>query len=97
MFSNRSIRQRFLVQLIFASASLIFIFSSLSYFFIERSIYEDKHQELLNYAKNIAQNKSMFDGGQVAPELYIGINVEVINLNKNLTPDEFGFLQIHHT
>ncbi len=88
MFSKRSIRQSFLIQLIFASASLIFIFSSLSYFFIERSIYEDKHQELLNYAKNIAQNKSMFEGGVAAPELYMGISVEVIHLKSNQVHDE---------
>ena len=88
MFSIKSIRQRFLIQLMFASGSLIFIFSSFLYFFIERSIYEDKHQELLNYAKNIAQNKSMFDGGIVTPELYLGIDVEVVYLKKAEINDE---------
>ena len=44
MFSQRSIRQRFLIQLIVASASLIFIFSSLLYFYIEKSIIDEKYQ-----------------------------------------------------
>lgn len=88
MFSIKSIRQRFLIQLMFASGSLIFIFSSFLYFFIERSIYEDKHQELLHYAKNIAQNKSMFEGDSVTPELNIGIDVEVVYLKKAKIDDE---------
>ncbi|MCW8894793.1 MAG: HAMP domain-containing histidine kinase [Sulfurimonas sp.] len=81
-FSTRSIRQSFLIQLIFASASLIFIFSSLLYFYIERSIFEEKHQELLSFAKNIAQNESIYGSGIVSPEIYLGVNVEIIYLKK---------------
>jgi two-component system OmpR family sensor kinase len=81
MFSKRSIRQSFLIQLIFASASLIFIFSSILYFYIERSIFEEKHQELLNYAKNIAQNESIYGSEAPSPEMYLGLNVEIIYLD----------------
>ncbi|MCF6309134.1 MAG: HAMP domain-containing histidine kinase [Sulfurimonas sp.] len=82
MFSKRSIRQSFLIQLIFASASLIFIFSSILYFYIERSIFEEKHQELLNYAKNIAHDESLYGTDMPSPDIYLGLNVEVIQLKK---------------
>lgn len=81
-FSKRSIRQSFLIQLIFASASLIFIFSSLLYFYIERSIFEEKHQELLSFARNIAHNESLYGPEVVSPEIYLGVSVEVIHLKK---------------
>lgn len=82
MLSKRSIRQSFLIQLIFASASLIFIFSSILYFYIERSIFEEKHQELLNYAINIAHNESLYDTDILSPDIYLGLNVEIIHLKK---------------
>ncbi|PHS56425.1 MAG: two-component sensor histidine kinase [Sulfurimonas sp.] len=83
MFSRRSIRRSFLIQLIFASASLIFIFSSLLYFYIENSILEEKQKSLLDYAKNIANDESMFDADISAPEKYLGLDVEVIYLNQS--------------
>lgn len=59
MFAKRSIRKRFLIQLIFSSISLILIFSSLLYFYIENSIYEEKGTELIQYAKSIKNNESI--------------------------------------
>ena len=82
MFSKRSIRQSFLIQLIFASASLIFIFSSILYFYIENSIFEEKHQELLNYAKNVARNDSIYGSEAPTPDLYLGLTLEIMYLNK---------------
>ena len=81
-FSQRSIRQSFLIQLIFASASLIFVFSSILYFFIKTSIFEEKHQELINYAKNIAQDKSIYDSSVSSPDTYLDLSVEIIHLKK---------------
>lgn len=80
MFSKRSIRQSFLIQLIFASASLIFIFSSFLYFYIEKSILNEKYQELLYYAKNIAHNESLYGAEVPTPDIYIGVSVEIIKL-----------------
>ncbi|MCD6260129.1 MAG: HAMP domain-containing histidine kinase [Helicobacteraceae bacterium] len=82
MFSKRSIRRDFLIQLIFASASLIIIFSSFLYLYIENSIYEEKRQELLRYAKNIANNRSIahIDASQTEP--FTRLDVEVIYLKK---------------
>jgi two-component system OmpR family sensor kinase len=85
MFFKRSIRKNFLIQLIFASASLIFIFSSILYFYIENSIYEEKRQGLIQYAKNIANNKSIIYMETATPETYLGLNVEIIYLKKQHT------------
>ncbi len=82
MFSKRSIRRNFLVQLIFASILLIFTFSSFLYFYIERSIYDEKRQELIEYAKNIANNKSIMQMDDLSPDFFITLNVEVISLKK---------------
>ncbi len=82
MFSKRSIRRNFLFKLIFASISLIFVFSSFLYLYIENSIYEDKHQELLQYAKNIASNKSIFEMDVDAQDMLLGIEVSIIKIKK---------------
>ncbi|MDK9693510.1 MAG: HAMP domain-containing histidine kinase [Sulfurimonas sp.] len=82
MFSQRSIRQRFLIQLIIASASLIFIFSSFLYFYIEKSIIDEKYQELLVYAQNTASNQSVYGSEVPTPEEYLGLSIEIMYLNK---------------
>ena len=82
MFSRKSIRRNFLIQLIFASASLIFIFSSFLYLYIENSIYDEKHQELIQYAKNIATNQSLIQIDPETPDIVLGIDVEIIQVKK---------------
>ncbi|NPA59811.1 MAG: HAMP domain-containing histidine kinase [Epsilonproteobacteria bacterium] len=82
MFSKKSIRRNFLFKLIFASISLILIFSSFLYLYIENSIYEDKHQELLQYARNIANNKSIFEVDADTQDMFLGIEVEIIKIKK---------------
>jgi len=79
MFSTRSIRKVFLIQLLIASASLIIIFSSLLYFFIEKSVYEEKYKELLHYAQNITNNEEVFSN---ATDSLPGLNIEIIHLKK---------------
>ena len=84
MFSNRSIRQDFLIQLIFSSASLIIIFSSALYFFIEKSIYDDKHQELLQYAKSVtAGNAEMSIEDYNILDNVLSLDVKVIQLKSH--------------
>lgn len=82
MLSKRSIRLSFLIQLIIASSSLILVFSSILYFYIEKSILDEKHQELLIYASNIASNESIYGSEIPAPEIYLGLSVEVIYLKQ---------------
>ncbi|WP_373036079.1 sensor histidine kinase [Sulfurimonas sp.] len=82
MLTKRSIRRSFLIQLIVASASLIFIFSSFLYLYIENSIYDEKHQELIQYAKKIANNQALVQIDPDAPDTVLGIEVEIIQINK---------------
>lgn len=86
MFSKKSIRKSFLIQLIFSSASLILIFSSLLYFYIEKSIYDEKREELTIYAKNIAENKFVFQLDEAISDNFFSLNIEIINL-KNANSD----------
>lgn len=81
MFSKRSIRLSFLIQLIFASSSLILVFSYILYFYIEKSIVDEKYQELLVYAKNVASNQSIYGAEVPEPEVYLGLNIEIMYLN----------------
>lgn len=59
---QKSIRSRFLIQLLIASAALIFIFSSILYLYIQQSIYDDKKEALLNVAKNLVAYESVQSG-----------------------------------
>ncbi|QFR49096.1 HAMP domain-containing histidine kinase [Sulfurimonas lithotrophica] len=83
MFSN-SIRRNFLFQLIFSSILLIFVFSSFLYFYIEKSIYDEKHSELLQYAKNISSNRSIIELATDSTDSYLNLAVGVISLKKNM-------------
>jgi len=90
MLNKRSIRRNFLIQLVISSASLILIFSALLYFFIERSIHDDKFNELVIYAKNITNNKSLFQADQQLSENFFSLNVEIIYLsNENIEIAEY--------
>lgn len=82
MFSKRSIRLSFLIQLIIASSSLILVFSSFLYFYIEKSIIDEKHQELLIYASNIVSNESIYGSEIPTPDTYLGLNIEIIYLKQ---------------
>jgi len=90
MFSKRSIRKSFLIQLIFSSLSLILLFSSILYFYIENSIYEEKHQELLTYAQNVKENKSIdqLDGYN---DNLMSVSLEMLHLKTKRTDIEMEF------
>ncbi|WP_321778751.1 HAMP domain-containing sensor histidine kinase [Sulfurimonas sp.] len=82
MLTKKSIRRNFLFQLIIASASLIFIFSSFLYYYIENSIYDEKHQELLELAKNITTNQSLLHVDADSSDALLGIEIEIIQIKK---------------
>jgi len=77
LLSQKSIRSRFLIQLIIASASLIFLFSSVLYLYIQQSIYDDKKQELLQIAKSVVSYQSINSvvNGSGA---VLGLNIEML-------------------
>jgi two-component system OmpR family sensor kinase len=79
--AKKSIRRQFLIQLIFASASLIFIFSSALYFMIKDSIYTEKQDKLLQVAHNICSYQSLEATKQNATDTILGLNIELITLD----------------
>ncbi len=58
MFSKKSIRNKFALQLVLASATLIVIFSAILYNYIKISIYEDLNVELTKEATKISTEHS---------------------------------------
>ncbi len=81
MFAKRSIRKEFLFQLIFASISLILIFSSILYFYIENSIYEEKNNELIQYAKNVLDNKAITQlNDETLNQNFLSLDLEMLKL-----------------
>ena len=89
LFSKRSIRRRFLLQLIFASAALVLLFSSFLYLFIQQSIYNEKQAELINTAQNIFSSKSLISARENDPDLLLDLNVKLVVLHKKENLLEF--------
>jgi len=89
---HKSIRKRFLLQLLLALATLIFAFSSMLYFYIEESIYDEKQNELITYAKNIVNNKAVFQLENTTPESFAYINIGITYLRE----DQLG-MKFYHT
>lgn len=90
---SKSIRSRFLVQLLVASASLIFIFSSILYLFIQQSIYDEKKQELMQVAKHVVAYESIQDVTD-GPNSILGLSIEMLTLpNSEQTVELFETLQ----
>lgn len=89
MFSKRSIRRRFLFQLIVASAALVVLFSSFLYLFIKQSIYDEKQAELVTKAQNISASKSITAFKQKDTDPLSGLTVDLITLQKSESSLEF--------
>jgi two-component system OmpR family sensor kinase len=78
VLSKRSIRNRFLVQLIIASVALIMMFSSILYLYIQNSIIEDKKNELLLLAKQVSKNQSLALDDQNSADVLLRLTVELL-------------------
>ncbi|MDP3301348.1 MAG: HAMP domain-containing sensor histidine kinase [Sulfuricurvum sp.] len=89
MFSKRSIRRRFLIQLIIASAALVVLFSSFLYLFIKQSIYDEKQSELITKAQNISASKSISALQQTTSDQSSELTIDLITLEKNEASLEF--------
>ena len=94
MFSKRSIRRRFLFQLIIASAALVILFSSFLFLFIKQSIYDEKQAELIGYAENISSYKSLLSAQQTNTDTLMGLSVELITLTPN--EEHLDFYETDH-
>ncbi len=80
MAAKTSIRRQFLIKLVFASASLIFIFSSALYFTIKDSIYTEKKEKLLQVAHNICSYQSLEATYQNTADVILGLSIELLTL-----------------
>lgn len=89
MFSKRSIRRRFLFQLIVASAALVVLFSSFLYLFIKQSIYDEKQTELITRAQSISASESLTTLQQIDTDPLSELKVDLITLQKNEASLEF--------
>lgn len=90
MFSKKSIRRRFLFQLIVASAALVVLFSSFLYLFIKQSIYDEKQIELVTRAQSISTSKSLTTLQQIDTDPLSELKVDLITLKKNEGSLEFS-------
>jgi two-component system OmpR family sensor kinase len=52
------------------------------YFYIEKSIYDEKRQELIQYAKNISNNRSVTHMNNMPSDMFTSLSVEIIYLKK---------------
>ena len=94
MFSN-SIQRNFLVQLLITSVTLIITFSFILYFFIKKSIYEEKQQELITYAKSISE---FTDVHLKDEDTLPGIDIQIIYLKqKHIDTDMYKRTKDKHT
>ena len=90
MFSKRSIRRRFLFQLIVASAALVVLFSSFLYLFIKQSIYDEKQTELITRAQNISTSKSLTTLQQRGADPASELKIDLITLQQHEGSLEFS-------
>ncbi|SFV74723.1 Sensor kinase cusS [hydrothermal vent metagenome] len=99
MFKTYSIRKVFLIKLFISLLSLIIIFSSTLYFFIEKSIYDNKHQELIKYAKNIVNNKTLWKmNNQKIHNKLLALNIKIVHLKQEkISLDFYEKTKNNHT
>jgi two-component system OmpR family sensor kinase len=85
LLSKRSIRTQFLIQLIVASAALIILFSFILFLYIQKSIYDDKRNSLIQIAQNICASQSVLDHNSQS-DIISGISVELTTLKTVIEP-----------
>ena len=78
MLSKRSIRTQFLIQLIVASAALLIIFSSILFLYIQQNIYNEKQEEMIQFAKNVAAFQSLSETMQNNTDALLDVTLELV-------------------
>ncbi|MEA2111961.1 MAG: HAMP domain-containing sensor histidine kinase [Campylobacterota bacterium] len=97
MLSQRSIKNRFLIQLIVASAALLSLFSSILFFYIQNSIYEERREELTQLAHNISTYQSLLDAKRNDTDILLGVSVELVAYQSNQEPLFTEFMKAKRT
>ncbi len=81
MFSKRSIRSQFLLQLIIASAVLLLLFSSVLYMLIKQNVYDEKQRDMLQIAKNISTYQSLSMAIHSSSDAMFNVSLDIVNVN----------------
>lgn len=81
MFSQKSIRGRFIIQLVVTSVALIGIFSLILYYYIKNTIYEDLISSMKNHAQFIIQKKPSLEDVNYYDILQNSVNIKIISKN----------------
>ncbi len=98
MLFKHSIRKDFLIRIILSTATLIVIFSSILYLFIEKSIYDDKRIELLTFAQNISNHQSLYHPDELFNENFLSLSIEIVYLkNKDIGISGYERTKEDHT
>ncbi len=82
MFPRKSIKNRFTLQLLIASALLLIIFSSLLYIYIKQSIYNERKHELVSIALNITKSEFVNNQTFLDNNPNIGISINLVHLKQ---------------
>lgn len=86
LLPQKSIKTRFTIQLLVASAALLIIFSSILYVYIQQSIYKERQQELLSIALNITKSEFVNNQSLLDNNPNIGVSIELVHLKqKNIS------------
>ena len=86
LFPQKSIKNRFILQLLIASATLLIIFSSLLYIYIKQSIYNERQHELVSIALNITKSEFVDNQTFLDNNPNIGISINLVHLkHKNVS------------
>jgi two-component system OmpR family sensor kinase len=83
--------------LIIASAALLSIFSSILFFYIQNSIYEEKRQEIIQLAQNISTYQSLLDAKRNDADMLLGISIELVQRDVDQSLNFLEFTQKNHT
>ena len=90
MFSEKSIKRKFLIQLVTASSVLIVIFSVILYYYIKIQVYDDVSANLKKEAAAYARSyrsRMPFSGTNRTPQSVMPMQVEtVIRVDKKSEP-----------
>ncbi len=90
MFSKRSIKTQFIFQILVASATLLIIFSSILYVYIQQTIYDERKQELISIAQNVKENKPINALGFAAKNSMLGIQIDMVHIKQKNIPLVLG-------
>lgn len=96
MFPKRSIKNQFIFQILVASATLLIIFSSILYVYIQQTIYDERKQELIAVAQKVKEHKPITQEGFNTKDDTLGIEIDMVKIKQKNIPLILGEKKIHN-